>query len=361
MNQALQHCLIEALKSHGIAFGHWKSNAQAAGGALELLVERAQAQQFEQALARLGFKRAIEPLGTVPPSIAHFYGLDQATGALLHVHVQYRVIAGESLLENDRATAAQRAGLFLRRAARRLRGAGQSKQLASGGALIAFVGPEATGKSTLVHETAGWLGGTFEVATAHLGKPPSTWLTFLPNLALPLLRQAAPQQRMSRVAGAPETPGRVSLLYAVRSVLLAWDRRALATRVRRRAAAGGLVICDRYPSPIVGAMDSARLKPADRPGRKSRLLGLLAALENRIYRQMPPPDLVIRLTVPVEVALQRNKDRIKKGKEADEYVLRRHTMAVVPTYPTAKTIEVDSNQPRSQTIQNVRQVIWEYL
>lgn len=359
MNQPLQHSLIEALTSRGVAFHRPSSGALPAD--IDLLVERAHAQQFEQALAALGFKRAREPLGAQPPTTLHFYGLDQASGALLHVHACYRQVASESPLTNARPPASQRAGLFLRRAARRLRGANAPKQLASGGALIAFVGPEATGKSTLVHETAGWLGGTFEVATAHLGKPPSTWLTFLPNLALPLLRQAAPQQRMSRVAGAPETPGRVSLLYAVRSVLLAWDRRALATRVRRRAAAGGLVICDRYPSPIVGAMDSARLKPADRPGRKSRLLGLLAALENRIYRQMPPPDLVIRLTVPVEVALQRNKDRIKKGKEADEYVLRRHTMAVVPTYPTAKTIEVDSNQPRSQTIQNVRQVIWEYL
>jgi thymidylate kinase len=229
--------------------------------------------------------------------------------------------------------------------------------------LIAFVGPEATGKSTLVQETACWLGKVFDVSTAHLGKPPSTWLTFLPNLALPLLRKAAPQHRMSRVESDPRVQdvGRVSLLYALRSVLLAWDRRVLAVKVRRRATQGGIVICDRYPSIMVSAMDSARLRiPAD-AGGWGKLLGYLARLENHIYRQIPPPDVVIRLTVPVEVAIERNKERQKKGKEADAYVLRRHTTGVVPVFPTARTIELDSHQPRSQTISSVRQIVWDML
>src|SRR3990172_3409097 len=44
----------------------------------------------------------------------------------------------------------------------------------TGGAVIAFVGPEATGKSTLLAETKHWLGEHFVVDQIHAGKPKST-------------------------------------------------------------------------------------------------------------------------------------------------------------------------------------------
>ena len=239
----------------------------------------------------------------------------------------------------------------------------ESKQFVSGGIVIAFVGPEATGKSTLVNETAALLGESFAVTTAHLGMPPSTWLTFLPNLTMPLLRKVAPQHRTSRVetdAGEQEA-GRTSLLYALRSVLVAWDRRALAVKLRRKAANGVIVVCDRYPSAIVGAMDSARLRVVSDKGWRGKLLSGLARLENRLYRQIPPPDVVIRLTVPVEVALERNRERQKKGKEGDAYVLRRHTTGAAPVFPMATTIELNSDQPQSQTTRRVREIVWSTL
>lgn len=493
MSAQLPACLIDALNGAGITYCHWKSNinlpaALEEGDELDLLVEREDARRFEDVLAALGFKQATDSLQAPAPAILHFYGLDRATDRLVHLHVYYRVITGESLLKNyslpleapllhctrtvagipipqahvelvvfviramakhasaleymllrgadrsgvaalrvelaallaetpaeraaevleqwlpsvDRALFAQcvdalradapyprrlrlarrlrgqlktyqrysaaaalrlRTSLFARRGLRRLIGAAKSKRLVSGGLLIAFVGPEATGKSTLVKETADWLGDIFAVRTAHLGKPPSTWLTFAPNLVLPLVRKAAPQQRMSRRQQGAERDdeGTVSLLYALRAVLLAWDRRALAAKLRRAAADGTLVVCDRYPSATVGAMDSARLKTPGSGGIGKRLLGYLARLEGQIYRQIQPPDLVIRLTVPVEIAIERNRERIKKGKEADAYVLQRHTSGVVPAFPLARTIDLDSNQPRSRTISAARHIVWDAL
>jgi thymidylate kinase len=255
-----------------------------------------------------------------------------------------------------------RASLFFKLFSRRLGGGGKAKQFVSGGRLIAFVGPEATGKSTLVRETKSWLSKAFDVSSAHLGKPPSTWLSFLPNLALPLLREAAPGHRVGRVkhdASRRDTRS-VSLLYALRAVLLAWDRRALAAKLRRKVANGSLVICDRYPSAVVGAMDSARLKIlSDSRDTRNKLLNRLARLENRIYRQVPPPDVVIRLTVPVEVAMARNQERQKR--EEVDYVLRRHMASTVPEFPLARTIQLDSNQLESQTVHSARQIVWDAL
>jgi thymidylate kinase len=86
---------------------------------------------------------------------------------------------------------------------RRFTGNRKNKVLQSGGATIAFVGADATGKSTLVNETGRWLGKIFAVRTVHVGKPPSSWLTAPVNLALRLARRLFPQMHRRR----EETPG----------------------------------------------------------------------------------------------------------------------------------------------------------
>ena len=72
--------------------------------------------------------------------------------------------------------------------------------LQSGGAVIAFVGAEATGKSTLLTATRRWLGEHFVIEQIHAGKPKSTLLTVLPNIFIPLLRSALPAYRPSKIA-----------------------------------------------------------------------------------------------------------------------------------------------------------------
>ena len=82
---------------------------------------------------------------------------------------------------------------------RRLGTKRQNKVLQSGGAVIAFVGADATGKSTLVSETGRWLGKTFAVSVIHTGKPPSTWLTAPLNLALAFSRRLVPSQHLDQI------------------------------------------------------------------------------------------------------------------------------------------------------------------
>ena len=483
---------MEALRNEEILFCHWKSNfalkdALTGDGDLDLLVHRKDAARFESIVTSLGFKQVIDPVQAATSAILHFYGFDHPTGALIHLHVYYRLITGESLLKNyclpleglllentrlvegipvpqaaaelivfviramakhssvleclllwrlgrssyaalraeleallrdggtsrsselladwlpsvepalfaecidalrgnaslarrvwlairlrrelksyERFSPASatllRTTLLLRQIVRSLRGAGKSKRLPSG-VVIALVGPEATGKSTLVREIANWLGGALDVTTVHLGKAPSTWLTLLPNLAVPLLRTLAPRYKTHSLqnASGSRQNSRASLLHSLRSVMNAWDRRALAAKARRKAAHGSIVICDRYPSAMVGAMDSARLRTIPEDSLVGRLCAYLARLEHGIYRQIAPPDTVIRLSVPVDVAIERNKKRHKKGKETDVYVWRRHTNGVLPSFPTTRTIELNTDQPQGQTIRSAYQVVWDSL
>jgi thymidylate kinase len=241
-------------------------------------------------------------------------------------------------------------------------GRAAARRPAAGGAVIALVGPEACGKSTMVAETAGWLGRAYRVRTAHLGKPPPTWLTLLPNLARRLLKRVAPglKARHGQAAAARGEGGRPSLLRAVAAVLLAWDRAAFARRLARQAARGWLVVCDRYPSALVGATDGARLAEPGSPGQGG-LRGYLARLEQALYRRVPPPTLLVRLTAPVAVAVERNRERYKLDKESDAYVTNRHRNFVAPSFPGTPTVVLDTNEPRPATAAALRRAVWDVL
>ncbi|MEE8450612.1 MAG: hypothetical protein V3R99_01825 [Thermoguttaceae bacterium] len=240
---------------------------------------------------------------------------------------------------------------------------GKRKHLSSGGIVIAFVGPEATGKSTLVAQSERWLNRVFAVRTVHAGKPPSSWLTAPLNLLLPLIRRWGPRRRGAQTedAGQSNKSSVASLIYAVRCVALAWDRLRLLSKARRAGANGELVICDRYPSNVVGAMDSPRLRPsANGGGLIAAVHNRLARLETHLYKQVPPPDIVLRLTVPVETAKRRNHERIKPDKESDAYLEARHRQGRHwHRNGSTRIHEIDTNRPLDETLRQVRQVIWE--
>jgi thymidylate kinase len=242
-------------------------------------------------------------------------------------------------------------------------GRGNPKHLPGGGCVIAFVGPDASGKSTMVAQSASWLGKVFPVQTAHLGKPPSTWLTWLPHLAGGLLGKLMPRMRTfhQRPTQAGAKSSGQGLLYRIRAVLLAWDRRALARRLARQAQQGWLVICDRYPTACVGAPDSARLMaPENEPGL-SWLKASLARLENRLYRGIPDPGIVIRLSAPLALTIDRNRERDKPGKEGDDFVARRHSDFFMPPFGDAQIIVLDASTSQQATVDAMRRHVWQAL
>jgi thymidylate kinase len=248
----------------------------------------------------------------------------------------------------------------------RLRGSRKRLAPAGGGAVIAFVGPEATGKSTMLEEVESWLGAHFAVRRVHAGKPPSTALTALPNLLLPALRSLLPGQRSTRVSTqrASEREERGAnepfpLLYGLRSVLLAHDRHALLTRAFASSANGAIVLSDRYPSVESGALDGAQLGSADGAASGGSVRRWLAALEERLYREIPPPDLVIYLTAPLDVTLERNRSRGKS--EPEEYVRSRHARSSNLQFDRVRIERVDTNRPKEDSAREVKRVIWEAL
>ena len=96
--------LIEQLNKKEIKYCHWKSNIgleeELDGGELDFYVAPESKEMFQNIIKCLGFIRAITPLQNHIPDVYHYYGHDSKTGKLLHLHIFYSIITGESLLKN---------------------------------------------------------------------------------------------------------------------------------------------------------------------------------------------------------------------------------------------------------------------
>jgi hypothetical protein len=99
------HKLCESLKKEQINYCHWKSNAaigRSASGEndLDLLVSHRDMQRFTELLYRLGFKEAQAFPDQLLPGIRDFYGFDETTTRLVHVHAHYQLVLGHDFTKN---------------------------------------------------------------------------------------------------------------------------------------------------------------------------------------------------------------------------------------------------------------------
>ncbi len=101
----LAEALFAGLDSEGTTYSHWKSNEHLVAGLegktdLDLLVLPDDRTGFEKVLAALGFvPMKAASVREIPDVVSHL-GLDSATGSLLHLDTQYRLVVGEQLVKN---------------------------------------------------------------------------------------------------------------------------------------------------------------------------------------------------------------------------------------------------------------------
>jgi len=234
--------------------------------------------------------------------------------------------------------------------------------LQTGGMIVALVGPKATGKSTIGRTLAARLGQHLDVIRIHAGKPRATPLTLLPLLFLPLARVVLSIER----TGEYEKPERrreqrYSLVYVLRMTLLAHDRRRLIVRALRAATAGSVVITDRYPSESVGAIDSCCFDEAAVARCSSPLKRWLMNQERALYKGLPKPGLLLRLTAPIETTVERDASRLKRGGPDAAAVRRRWELENQAEFSGTPEIHIDTDRPLDETIRTVAGAVWAAL
>ncbi len=231
----------------------------------------------------------------------------------------------------------------------------QKKRVHSSGTIIVIAGLDATGKTTITNDLKKWLGKNFTTSLVHFGKPKATLLTYPFNLLIKILRKEASSG--SEFKSSIQKRGSKSFAYIVRQVILAYDRYRLAKKCWRLSSEGDIVLLDRYKSEDYGVMDSRRLNPIDYSGLKLKLV----EFENSLYNKMPKPNILFYLTVPVEIAVQRNHNRIKEGKESEAFIRVRHKQNKDLKYSAYHKYIIDTNQPYKSEIKDIKSKIWDML
>ena len=207
--------------------------------------------------------------------------------------------------------------------------------------LIAIIGCDGSGKSTLTVDLVATLRPERRVASRYLGLGSGSIgerIRHVPLVGPTLQRRLARKGKQTRTKGG-RIPGLPTALVVYAFSLLRRRRFRQALALRRR---GVTVITDRYPqTDVPGFYDGPGLSAA---AAGSAPVAWLAARERRLYDWMASykPTLVLRLNIDAETAHARKPEH--------DLDLLRQKVAVTPLlgFNGATIVDLDSRAPYAQ-------------
>jgi thymidylate kinase len=222
--------------------------------------------------------------------------------------------------------------------------------------MIAVIGCDGSGKSTVSERIVVWANEYGPAATAHLGKQAGNVgraLTDLPLVGNRIGRLIGHKKHSLREPAAKnKTPGILAALVASVFTL----RRVLRFRrmlsLRRQ---GFIVITDRFPQlDVPNGFDGPVLSEA---AQGSFFVRWLARQERAAFEWMTSyrPDLVVRLNIDLETACARKPDHVPRKLQ------RKIEVAPLLTFGGAPIVEIDSAQPLEQVLAEVREAVTHFL
>lgn len=210
--------------------------------------------------------------------------------------------------------------------------------------LVAVIGCDGSGKSTLSNDLLLWIREQYGPAETHylglrsgqIGNRIKTW----PLIGSAIERALSKRAGQARTKGS-KIPGLATALVIYGFSLVRKRRFQKVLSLRRQ---GFIVVTDRYPQvEVPGFYDGPGLSAAQPDGR---LVAALAARERAIYEWMASfvPSLVIRLNVDVETAFARKPDHAKELLEAK--------VAVTPLlkFNGARIVDIDATMPYAEEL-----------
>lgn len=461
--------LLSELEAAGIPYCHWKSNIDldksfSAEGDLDLLVDRRFSSAFSRLVFKLGFKRGVAGWERQFPGVEDYFGWDEESDAMVHLHVHYQLVLGATYVKNIhlpmeqvflktlrtqgkikvpaaetellsfvlRCIAKERiydlvlnrklsehvveeleylesnanndvlrellspyrvsvkffeemkdalrsrspwrifqikfksafcvspfqrfnplVRLIRKMAARThlrwrrvFNGCPLGCKPATGGMIIAVVGSDGSGKSTMVEELRKWLKKGYAVRGSHLGKPEQSPISYV------MLRVARAIQITYNKTGWTYSGFFPDFATLLTQLFVARDRRREYTRIRRWVGQGQIVVVDRFPLRGVKMDDmSTVIHFAD---SKNILFSWMAKKAKKYYQIFIDPDLVLVLKVSLETACRRRPDDKK------EYLVDR-IEAVKTINPGDNVVILDAEKELKHVLYEAKKTVWNWL
>lgn len=266
---------------------------------------------------------------------------------------------------------------------RTLSRAAPSRRFAPGGGiLVAVLGADGSGKSTVVREVSERFARKVDVMRLYFGSGDGP-VSLLRSPLRPaarfarshgLARSGRPRgdrvdvEEPAHAAGTATEGAEASTSrrvpppepFLIRAGRIAWalslarEKRARLATAWRARNRGLIVITDRYPqAQIAGFNDGPLLR--DRAADGGRLLRRAARHEERAYRlaERQAPDLVIRLRVTPEVAVRRKPDMAPA-----EIERRDAAIGSLSWPPGTRVVDVDADRPLADVLRDVMASVW---
>jgi thymidylate kinase len=230
-----------------------------------------------------------------------------------------------------------------------------------GGVIVAFVGCDGSGKSTMVAESRKFLAPKLDVYPMYLGSGAGSSsllrkpMKLVRDLVFGKARDRDTIAKKARVGD--DHPTAMSGAKAVWALTLANEKSRKLRKVMKARTRGMVVICDRWPQmQFPGELDGPRLTHWSHGNAVQRRL---AAYELRPYElaRRFPPDIVIRLDVDVETAAARRPE------DGHDYLAHRIDLVRALDFDGSLfgAVEIDGTQPPDKVLTAILRSIWSRL
>jgi thymidylate kinase len=215
--------------------------------------------------------------------------------------------------------------------------------------IIALVGSDGAGKSTVASDLIKWLSWKADVAPIYFGTN-HAWFRALRSVVYRIRPSGKPPSH--RRGTEPKASSFPLGLQAFKWAFMSRLRLHLLHKAQRLAKNGTIVVADRYPqTEVFGTYDG----PSRLGISKLGILGrALQRYEHRNFAKMEHirPDLVIKLVAPLDMALARKPDHDPTS------IARKIDLTRQITFEGASVVEVDASLPLAAVVMEVRRHVW---
>ena len=232
------------------------------------------------------------------------------------------------------------------------------------GIIIAFVGCDGSGKSTVARNIFEWLSWKNDVELLYMGSGDGEvgLFTSLKQRLNTFFRRKRAHSGFFIKSIKKENKLRKTINYLISTFFnfaLALERQRKVQNASKCMANGKIVLTDRYPqNEFETIFDGPQIAMRDDIHSKINfLITFLKNAEKKIYNKFKEssPDLVIKLHVPFEVS------RIRKPDENAINIKRKIDITKNIQYNGAKIINIDASQPLEKVIKSVKAAVWSNL